>query len=390
MQHRSAALAEAERLMTICNACRYCEGLCAVFPAMELRRTFADGDLDYLANLCHSCSACYHDCQFSPPHEFAVNVPKVLAEVRSESYARYAWPAALQPVFRRNGLWIALVTALLVTLFLLGLFLANGTDEVFAAHRSPESFYALVPHGVMVALFGPAFLYALFAMFMGARAFWRDTGDRDVDESAAPSARPAAAGTVATPASGADFGRAARDAATLRYLDGGGEGCMNADESPNDTRRRWHHLTFYGFLLCLASTSIATLYHYLLGRVAPYPWWDLPVVLGTLGGIGLVAGPIGLMRAKRRRAPAVRGDDRFGMDIAFLAMLFATGLTGLLLLFLRATPALGVLLAVHLGVVMALFLSMPYGKFVHGLYRYLALARHARERRAARLSAPRG
>ena len=32
--------------MTICNACRYCEGLCAVFPAMEMRRTFAAGDLD--------------------------------------------------------------------------------------------------------------------------------------------------------------------------------------------------------------------------------------------------------------------------------------------------------------------------------------------------------
>ena len=34
-------LREAARLMTICNACRYCEGLCAVFPAMEMRRTFA-------------------------------------------------------------------------------------------------------------------------------------------------------------------------------------------------------------------------------------------------------------------------------------------------------------------------------------------------------------
>jgi citrate/tricarballylate utilization protein len=47
------ALREADRLMTICNACRYCEGLCAVFPAMEMRRTFAAGDLNYLANLCH-------------------------------------------------------------------------------------------------------------------------------------------------------------------------------------------------------------------------------------------------------------------------------------------------------------------------------------------------
>ena len=78
--------------MTVCNSCRYCEGLCAVFPAMELRRSFAAGDLDYLANLCHGCGACYWDCQFAPPHEFAVNVPRALAQLRSESYARYAWP----------------------------------------------------------------------------------------------------------------------------------------------------------------------------------------------------------------------------------------------------------------------------------------------------------
>ena len=90
--HATAALAEADRLMTVCNSCRYCEGLCAVFPAMEMRRSFADGDLDYLANLCHGCGACYVDCQFAPPHAFDVNVPKVLAEVRGDSYQAYAWP----------------------------------------------------------------------------------------------------------------------------------------------------------------------------------------------------------------------------------------------------------------------------------------------------------
>jgi citrate/tricarballylate utilization protein len=59
--HATDALREADRLMTVCNSCRYCEGLCAVFPAMEMRRTFASGDLNYLANLCHNCSACYYD-----------------------------------------------------------------------------------------------------------------------------------------------------------------------------------------------------------------------------------------------------------------------------------------------------------------------------------------
>ena len=95
--------------MTVCNSCRYCEGLCAVFPAMEMRRAFSDGDLNYFANLCHACGACYTDCQFSPPHEFNVNVPKTLAAARAESWAAYAWPRAFAGLFARNGLAISLI-----------------------------------------------------------------------------------------------------------------------------------------------------------------------------------------------------------------------------------------------------------------------------------------
>src|SRR6188768_4195160 len=123
--HATALLAEADRLMTVCNSCRYCEGLCAVFPAMEMRRAFPDGDLNYLANLCHGCGACYVDCQFSPPHEFNVNVPKVLAEVRNNSYQAYAWPRAFSGLFERNGLAIALAAALSVAGFIAGFAAVN-------------------------------------------------------------------------------------------------------------------------------------------------------------------------------------------------------------------------------------------------------------------------
>ena len=362
-EHATPILAEADRLMTVCNSCRYCEGLCAVFPAMEMRRSFADGDLNYLANLCHSCGACYVDCQFSPPHEFDVNVPRTLAIARAESYAHYAWPSALAPVFARNGLWISLVAALSVTAFVAGFAAWHDPSVLFASHLGPGAFYRLMPHNTMVAIFAGVFLYALLALFMSLRAFWRDIGEPD-----------------ATLISPRPLWQAIRDAGSLRYLDGGGVGCYGKDERPNDDRRLYHHLTFYGFLLCFASTSTATLYHYLLGMQAPYPWYDLPVLLGTAGGIGLVVGPIGLLGAKWSRDPALQDESRFGMDVAFLVMLLATSLTGLLLLVLRATPAMPLLLALHLGVVFALFLTMPYGKFVHGLYRFLALVRWARER----------
>jgi citrate/tricarballylate utilization protein len=68
------------------------------------------------------------------------------------------------------------------------------------------------------------------------------------------------------------------------------------------------------------------------------------------------------------------------MDLAFIAMLFFTSATGLLLLALRETSGMPVLLAVHLATVVVLLLTLPYGKFVHGIYRLAALLRYALER----------
>jgi citrate/tricarballylate utilization protein len=363
--HGTKALAEADRLMVVCNSCRYCEGLCAVFPAMEMRRAFPDGDLNYLANLCHGCGACYDDCQFSPPHEFNVNVPKVFAEVRADSYRAYAWPAALSGLFDRNGRAIAVIAALSVAVFAIGFVALDDAAAVFASHRGPGAFYALMPHGAVASIFSAAFLYAIVALALGARNFWRDIAE-----------------PFATLAEPRPLRQAAADTCRLRYLDGGGVGCANDEASRADHRRLFHHLTFYGFLLCFAATCVATLYHYLLAREAPYPWYDLPVVLGTVGGIGLMIGPAGLLLARWRRDPEMADEARFGMDAAFIVMLFLTSATGLALLALRDGAAMGLLLALHLGVVFALFITMPYGKFVHGIYRFLALVRYAKERGA--------
>ncbi len=128
----SPAMLEARRAMEVCNACRYCEGFCAVFPAMELRRDFADGDLNYLANLCHSCRGCYYACQYAPPHEFGINVPRVLAEVRAESYAQYAWPDPLARLYQRNGLVMALAMAGGVGLVLVLAMALQRHDVLFA------------------------------------------------------------------------------------------------------------------------------------------------------------------------------------------------------------------------------------------------------------------
>lgn len=359
----SSAQTEAERLMKICNACRYCEGLCAVFPAMEMRRSFTKGDLNYLANLCHNCGACYHGCQYAPPHEFSVNVPKTLSEVRNQSYSSYVWPSALKPLMEKNGAVIAIVAILSISVLVAAFSYIGGKELMYSPVTGEGAFYKIMPHNVMALLFGAVFLYSAIAFVMGFRSFWKNIKAEQP--------------VLSDPKS---LMQALSDVATLRYLDGEGAGCGNASERPDSRRRLFHHMTFYGFLLCFVSTSLATLYHYIGGWQAPYDYFSFPVVLGTAGGVGISIGPIGLYYLRLHR-PSELGSENNGMDTAFLLMLAAVGISGLALLVLRETAMMGSLLALHLGLVLAFFLMMPYSKFVHGIYRAGALIRYAMERR---------
>ena len=356
-------IAEAERQMLICNACRYCEGYCAVFPAMELRRAFTEGDLTYLANLCHDCRDCYYACQFAPPHEFAVNVPRAMAEVRGQTYADYAWPPALGRLYQRNGLTLSVALAAGLALFLMLAVALNGT---LWGGRLEGNFYRLFPHNLLVGLFAPVFLFVVFALGKGVTRFWRELTPAT---SGAPLSAPAAA-------------EATQAVLRLKYLDGGhGEGCHDEDDAYTLSRRRFHHFTFYGFLLCFAATSVATLYHYLFGWHAPYDLPSLPKLLGVVGGVSLMIGTAGLWRLNRRRHPLQGDAAQKPMDLGFIALLFLTSASGLGLWLGRGTPALALLLCLHLGAVMALFATLPYGKFAHGIFRTAALLRHAVEKR---------
>jgi citrate/tricarballylate utilization protein len=164
-------------------------------------------------------------------------------------------------------------------------------------------------------------------------------------------------------------------------MKGGGAGCNYPDASFSHSRRWFHHLVFYGFLLDLASTSIAAVYHHFLGWQAPYPLLSWPVVLGTAGGIGLLIGTSGMLYLKWKTDRDPSAAAMWNMDVAFLVLLFLTSLSGILLLALRETSAMGTMLVLHLGMVAGLFITAPYGKFAHVTYRYAALVRYAIEQR---------
>lgn len=361
---QSDAVAEAARQMAVCNACRYCESYCAVFPAMAMRREFSAGDLTHLANLCHGCKGCYHACQYAPPHAFGINIPATFATIRNESYAAFAWPAPMGRLFERNGTIVSLLAALFVTLAMVLAVAIKDPAVLWGAHTGAGAFYRVIPLWLMNLLAGGTFLFAILAFIMGGIRYWRGTASGGAPIGLAP-ARDAAV-----------------DVLTLRNLGGGGHGCNDLDDSFAQWRRWLHHAMFYGFAMCFAATSTGAIYHHLFGWTSPHAFWSLPVQLGTWGGVLLCIGTAGLAVVKTITDPGPVAKKLQGGEYAMLALLFLVSSTGLLLLAVRHTGAMGLMLALHLGLVLALFVAAPYSKMVHGLYRSLALLRNAREKRA--------
>jgi citrate/tricarballylate utilization protein len=357
-------LRDGSRQLEICNACRYCEGLCAVFPALERRSFFAEGDITYLASLCHDCRACFDACPYAPPHEFAVDIPSLMSTVRERTHAHYAWPRWLaERADRRLGFALALSGAS-VALVLAATVLGGGVDRLFAVHRGPGSFYEVVPWIAMMLPFMAVSLFVVAVLLMAGIRYWRDTS-----------------GSIATGPL-REFGSLARtvlDAATLRYLRGGGPGCTYPSQRPSHGRAILHSLVFYGFVAAFISTTLAAVYQDVFGILPPYPLLSAPVLFGSVGGAAMIVGCIGLLWLKER-ADSARTDGRMQtMDVAFIAVLLLVNLSGFVLLALRETAAMGLALDLHLGLTAGLFVTLPYGKFAHSVYRSLAILRHRGE-----------
>jgi citrate/tricarballylate utilization protein len=347
----SEPVAEARRQIEICNACRYCEGYCSVFPAMFKERSFLDGDVTQLANLCHNCRGCYYACQYTDPHEFALNLPKALAEVRSETWERFAMPATFARQFQRRG--VALAGALIVGIALLFLALRALRPE------SGAGFYAYLPHAAMVAIFVPAFLAPLALMGIGLRRYWAEVGGARVRW--------------------VHLKDAATSTARMKNLSGGQDQGCNFEKGDrfSQARRHAHQATFWGFLLCFASTASATVLHYGFGLQAPYGLISLPKLFGVPGGILLTLGAFTLAWLKTKADPALGTTNAWSGEMAFVLLLGFAGLTGLLLYAATGTTLVPVLLALHLGSVFAFFLRTSYSKMAHGFYRFAALVRDA-------------
>jgi len=352
--------AELDRQLLVCNACRYCEGFCAMFGAAQLRTAIADADVAYLANLCHDCRMCYDACMFTPPHAYAINIPAVLADARTQTYARYAWPRALGAAFRSPARSAAAAVLGGIVLVLGAVLLAAGAAALWTPQLGPGAFYRVLPYGLLVAAALGLAIYGIVCVAAGAARFARDIGRGE---------------RFVTPRS---LGVALRQALALTYLKGGGVGCYDVTRH-SGRRRTFHALVFWGVVADLASTTSAAIAQDFLHVLPPYPLLSIPVLLGTSGGIALALGAAGLLAVKRAGDARPTDGRMLALDYAFLGLLEAVALSGLALLVFRSTAAMGSLLAFHLACVAGAFVTAPYGKFVHFVYRSIALVVNAHE-----------
>jgi citrate/tricarballylate utilization protein len=341
----------------------YCDGLCPVFPALAGKHVYPIADLSYLANLCHNCRSCWYACQYAPPHPFAVNVPAALAGLRRQSYADHVWPSWLGHAFRRPALGAALIVAATLAA-MLAILAAAGSGALLGTDRTgPGSLYAVIPWSVMTGLAVGSVSWAAVCMTISTYRFWRaiDPG-------------------ISARALRLVLGPALSDIVTLRHLGGGGPGCNDSDRRFSRRRRVFHHILATGVVLDFGATLAAAVDQDVFGRAPPYALASLPVGLGIVGGLAVVVGVAGLLALEARsdRAPSESGEAV--LNVVFLIALGVVALSGLAVVALRDTPAMGPLLVFHISVVFGLFIGLPAAKSLHAPFRAGALLRAAAER----------
>jgi quinone-modifying oxidoreductase subunit QmoC len=139
--------------------------------------------------------------------------------------------------------------------------------------------------------------------------------------------------------------------------------------------RRWAHLAlFWGFVGAAVTSALLIWAIYIAGMEMPLPLGNPIKLLGNLSAVLLVVGGVLLFVSRFATHRSLIKTSAF--DFFFLgvvALVIATGVIVEAARFVMPANAAAFIYTVHLGVVLTLFLTFPYSKFAHMLYRTLAL-----------------
>jgi len=342
-----------------CFQCATCSGVCDLatperaFPRRQMlwaQWGLADRLLaDPAIWLCHQCN----DCTVRCPRD--ARPGDVIQALRSMAIEEAGTPRFLARLVGRARATWPLLLGLPVLLWVVYIQAVNG----FAVPRQPLVFGDLVPVWMIYSVFLPAAAFAAVAAVLGARRCWTAWG-REANRTG---------GLLQ------GLGAVALDILWHRRF---------ATCGAARPRRAGHLLLFWGFVGALATTTLLGVAMDVFGVKTPLPMAHPIKLLGNLSAILLAVGTALLLRQRVGHPEAVGRSQAF--DNFFAALVVVVVLSGIGAevgrLALPAPVAIA-LYVLHLGVVLSLFLTFPFSKFAHAVYRTLALAheRVTQERR---------
>jgi quinone-modifying oxidoreductase subunit QmoC len=338
-----------------CYQCATCTSVCELstpenaFPRKQMLLA-QWGMLDQLAAdpavwLCHQCSDCSEHC----PRD--AKPGDVLKGMRAEVIRMLSFPRFIGTVVANARLtWPLMV--FLPWLFWIVLLLGMGYYPVEAEQLLSQGehggFAAIAPHWLIYAIYFPIAGWVMLAAGIGGVRLWRMMGRGAKRRGSFMSGLIAVMMDIATHKS---FGEC----------------------KAKPSRRTPHLLLFWGFVGAAVTSGLLIVAIYIQKLPMPLPLWHPYKLLGNISAVLLVIGGIQLIVNRYGRGRALVSSNAF--DNFFLGLVAAVIITGVATEAVRlaSMPTTAfVIYTLHLGVVMALFLTFPYSKFAHMLYRALA------------------
>jgi quinone-modifying oxidoreductase, subunit QmoC len=333
-----------------CMQCATCSSVCdlvgadAMFPRRQV--LWAQWGLadrlraDASVWLCHQCNDCTARC---PRDAKPGDAMQAIRALLVEQLGAPRFMARL--VGRADATWPILLGVPVLFLALL-IRTVNG----FAVPRTPLVYSDVVPQWMIYAVFMPAAAFALVAGAVGARRAWTAWGEGS----------PRKGGLLR------GLGAVAMDILLHRRF---------ATCTVARPRRLGHLLLLWGFLGALATTTLLGIGIDVLGVRTPLPQLHPVKLLGNLSAILLAVGVVWLAVNRAGNAAAAGASRAFDVFlVALVTLLVFSGVGAELARLWLPAPAALALYVVHLGMVLSLFLTFPFSKLAHALYRTLAMA----------------
>ncbi len=334
-----------------CFQCATCSGVCELAPdeapfPRRLMLLAQWGQAERLAAdpavwLCHQCN----DCTVRCPRD--AKPGDVVQAIRALVIEKLAFPGFLgRLVGAARASWPLLVG--LPIAFWVALLAATGHLAIPVALPQHWAYEQLVPHVLIYSVFFPAAGWALLAAWVSGRRFWGLL----------------AAGGPPVSFFGGVVPAVSEIATHKRFAS-----CDAARP------RRFGHLTLlWGFVGAAVTSGLLIVGIYVQHLAMPLALTHPYKVLGNVSAVLLVIGATVLVANRLgdgRKAGAATAFDNYFLTV--VALVIVTGvLSEVARLALTPEFALAVYV-VHLGLVLCLFLTFPYSKFAHMLYRSLTM-----------------